>query len=144
MNRRMRPCLMALVAATILLGSAPGRAASVDLALVLAVDVSGSIDTERFNLQRNGYAAAFSNRFVIDAIAAGAHGAIMATFVEWSGPGPQHHKIGWRLIKDAGAAAGFGKAIAQPSRAYADWTSISGALDFARGLLDRSDFVADR
>jgi hypothetical protein len=144
MKRRMRCCLMALVAAAIPLGSAPGGAASVDLALVLAVDVSGSIDAERFNLQRNGYAAAFSNRSVADAITAGIHGAIMATFVEWSGPGHQQQTIGWTLIKDARSAADFGKAIAEASRAYADWTSISGAVDFAVGLLDRSDFVADR
>jgi uncharacterized protein DUF1194 len=144
MKRQMRSRLLALVIAMILLGAAPCRAESVDLALVLAVDVSGSIDTERFNIQRNGYAAAFGNRAVIDAIAAGVHGAIVATFVEWSGPDHQQQTIGWTLIKDASSAAGFGKAIAEASRAYADWTSISGAVDFAMGLLDHGDFAADR
>lgn len=142
---RRTPLLLTVLAAALSLTAAvPCRADTLDLALVLAVDVSGSIDTERFNIQRNGYAAAFSNRSVIDAIAGGAHGAIAVTFVEWSGPGHQQQMVGWTLVNDATSSAGFGKAIAQTGRAYSDWTSISGAIDFSTNLLQGSGFAAER
>ncbi|MDB5407304.1 MAG: hypothetical protein JWL84_2216 [Rhodospirillales bacterium] len=131
---------LAALAAT----SGPLRAEEVDIALVLAVDVSGSIDTERFNIQRDGYAAAFSNPQVLQAIATGSHGAIAVTFVEWSGPGHEEQTVGWTVIRDAGSSAGFGSAIKAAGRAYSDWTSISAALDFSVGLLRRSGYTADR
>jgi Protein of unknown function (DUF1194) len=143
-DMRRTPLLLIAIAAASCLGAVPCRAEAVDLALVLAVDVSGSIDTERFAVQRNGYAAAFDNASVIDAIATGTHGAIAVTFVEWSGPGHQQQMVGWTVVKDAASASEFGKAIGKAERIYSDWTSISGAIDFAAGLLRRSGFEADR
>jgi hypothetical protein len=125
-------------------GVAPLRAEDVDLALVLAVDVSGSIDTERFNIQRDGYAAAFTNPQVIEAIATGPHGAIAVTFVEWSGPNHEEQTVGWTVIRDPGSSAQFGNAIKSAGRAYSDWTSISAALDFSLALLRGSGHAADR
>ncbi len=122
----------------------PCRAESVDLALVLAVDVSGSIDSERFAIQRNGYAAAFDNESVINAILTGTHGAIAVTFVEWSGPGHQQQMIDWTLIKDATSSSEFAKAVGKTERIYSDWTSISGAIDFGMSLLRHSGFEAER
>src|SRR5271157_4072548 len=67
-------------------GWTPSRAAErVDLLLVLAADVSGSMDVSKFDLQRSGYAAAFSNSRVIEAIRTGPSGRIAVALVEWSG-----------------------------------------------------------
>jgi hypothetical protein len=136
----------AAILAVALLAATPSvvRADEVDMALVLAVDVSGSIDTERFNIQRDGYAAAFTNPQVLEAIATGPHGAIAVTFVEWSGPGHEEQTVGWTVIRDAGSSAEFGSAIKAAGRAYSDWTSISAALDFSTGLLRASSHAADR
>ncbi|HEX7970219.1 MAG TPA: DUF1194 domain-containing protein, partial [Stellaceae bacterium] len=114
----------------------PATARSVALALVLAVDVSGSVNTERFELQRRGYAEAFTSRDVIDAIAAGENHAIAVTLVEWSGSGHQRQMVGWTLLDNANAATAFGSAVAETPRAFSDWTSISGAVDYAVALFD--------
>ncbi|HYM02346.1 MAG TPA: DUF1194 domain-containing protein [Stellaceae bacterium] len=130
--------------------TAPARAeeatpsAAVDVALVLAVDVSGSVDNDRFELQRRGYAAAFTSRDVLDAIAAGENHAIAVTLVEWSGANHQRQVVGWTLVHDATSAQAFGSAIGEAPRVFSDWTSISGALDFAVGLLDDPGFVGAR
>ena len=140
----VRP-LAAIVIAAALIGARPAVATDrVDLVLILAVDVSGSVDTERFNIQRNGYASAFRDPSVIEAIAAGAHGAIAVTFVEWSGPGHQQQTIGWTLVRDRPSAAAFADALAGVDRVYADWTSISGAIDFAVRLLAGGAPAAER
>lgn len=141
--RRAVWTLAALVAAC--LGAAqPAVARDVDLALVLAVDVSGSVNTDRFELQRQGYAKAFMSREVIAAIGAGQHHAIAVTLVEWSGAGHQRQMIGWTLVQDAASAEAFGSAIAETPRAFADWTSISGAIDYAVKLFGESDATPQR
>ena len=118
--------------------AAPAAARPVDLALVLAVDVSGSVNNERFELQRRGYAEAFASREVMDAIAAGENHAIVVTLVEWSGAGHQRQMVGWTLVQDPASAESFGSAIAETSRAFSDWTSISGAIDYAVALFDEA------
>ena len=123
---------------------APAAARNVDLALVLAVDVSGSVNSERFELQRQGYAKAFSSREVMDAIAGGPNQTIAVTLVEWSGSSHQQQMIGWTFISDAASAAAFGSAIAETPRAFADWTSISGAIDFAVPLFNAVEIEATR
>jgi hypothetical protein len=114
----------------------PGVAAAekVDLALVLAVDVSESIDAERYNLQREGLAAAFASDAVINAVASGEYQRMAVTLVEWSGPSNQKQVIPWTLIRDAASARAFGSAIAESSRTFTDLTSISSAIDYSVGL----------
>ena len=141
MERRF---LLALALVAGLSASAPAWAERVDLALVLAVDVSGSVNPERYELQRQGYARAFASREVLDAIAGGRHQAILVTLVEWSGADHQQQTVGWSLIRDPASAARFGSAVAEAPRAFADWTSISGAIDFAVALLKRGDIDAER
>ena len=132
-----------IVAAAVLAVSIAAAAArTIDLALVLAVDVSGSVNAERFELQRQGYAKAFASREVIDAIAAGENRTIAVTLVEWSGATHQRQMVGWTIISDANSAIAFGSAISETPRAFADWTSISGALDFALALFDQVEGVA--
>src|SRR5690348_4468523 len=119
---RFKPVLASLL---LLLGL-PGAALAqkVDLALVLAVDVSASVDAKRYDLQRQGLAAAFASDAVIGAIASGEHQRIAVTVVEWSGPQNQKQVLPWTLVEDAASARAFGSAIAESPRAFADFTSI--------------------
>jgi len=71
----------------------------VDLLLVLAADVSRSIDTDKFKLQREGYTAAFNDARVVNVITSGLHRQIAVCFVEWSGASSQRLVIDWTLIK---------------------------------------------
>ncbi|MEA2905898.1 MAG: hypothetical protein QOI12_3285 [Alphaproteobacteria bacterium] len=133
------------LAVLVLVLAAPARAAEpVDLVLVLASDVSRSIDHPKFLLQRDGYAAAISNPQVLDAIKSGPHGKIAICFVEWSGFGAQKVVIDWTAIDGAGTARKFGDAVVEAPRSFADRTSISGGIDFAAAQLARSPFEAPR
>jgi hypothetical protein len=116
----------------------------VDLLLVLAVDVSRSIDQTKFMLQRDGYAAAVSNLGVLEAIRSGPHQRIALNFVEWSGFGAQKLVIDWAVVDGAGTARRFGDQIVEAPRSFADRTSISGGIEFASAQLERSPFRAPR
>jgi hypothetical protein len=80
--------------------SPPARAEQVDMLLVLAADVSRSIDDGEFNLQRKGYAQAMSDPRVLRAIVGGRHHAIALTFIEWSGASDQNVVVDWTVIRD--------------------------------------------
>jgi hypothetical protein len=110
----------------------PGRAdVPVDLELVLAVDISRSVDDVEAKLQRDGYIAAFTDRRVIEAIQGGALGAIAVSYVEWAGADYQHTAIDWFLVNDGESAGEFASKIAALPRVSMGWTSISGAIDHA-------------
>src|SRR5215475_14862364 len=105
---------------------------AVDLQLVLAVDASGSVDQQRFELQMQGYVAAFRDPRVLRAIQSGATQAIAVTMVQWTGPALQIQVLPWTLIKDAATAHAFADAIAAtPRQLFSGGTSISGAVDYA-------------
>jgi hypothetical protein len=141
---RLRRGVLALVA-LMLVGVAPARAAEqVDLVLVLAVDVSRSIDHPKFLLQRDGYAQAVSDPQVLDAIKSGPNGKIALAFVEWSGYGAQKLVIDWAAIDGAATARRFGDQIVEAPRSFADRTAIGGGIDFAVAQLARSPFEAPR
>jgi hypothetical protein len=129
---------MALVPVTV------PAAEQVDLLLILAADVSRSIDSAKFQLQREGYAAAISDPRVLDAIRSGRNGRIGLTFVEWSGVGAQRVVIDWTTISDAESAKGFGDRLLEAPRSFADRTSISGAIEFAMGQFARAPYDAPR
>jgi len=136
--------LSAIVAVTFLL-NAPARAAeTVDLLLVLAADVSRSVDAPKFQLQREGYAAAISDPRVVDAIRSGPSGKIAICFVEWSGIGAQKVVIDWSIVKDGASARQFGDQLLEIPRSFADRTSISGGIEFAVAQLDRAPFESGR
>lgn len=103
----------------------------VDLELVLAVDVSGSVNTERYQAQKQGYIAAFNNTLIHDSIANGAIGSIAVTYMEWSGSGEQSQQVGWTEISSAVESTAFADAIAATTRAYSDLTGIAGAIDWS-------------
>lgn len=119
-------------------------AEDVDLLLVLAADVSRSVDQPKFQLQREGYAAAISNPRVLDAIASGRNRRIAVCFVEWSGMGNQKLVIDWTVISGPGSARAFGDQLVEVPRSFADRTSISGGIEFSMMQLARSPYSANR
>ena len=111
-------------------------APQVDLALVLAVDASGSVSEQRFELQKQGYAAAFRDPPVLNRIRAGGTQSIAVTMFQWTGPRLQIQVVPWAVIKDEASANAFAAAIeAAPRQLFGGGTSISGAIDYARVLL---------
>ncbi|HEY5866105.1 MAG TPA: DUF1194 domain-containing protein [Candidatus Tectomicrobia bacterium] len=147
---RLSPVLyaMRLVAALLLAGNICASAfaqTAVDLQLVLAVDASGSVDQRRFELQMQGYVAAFRDPRVLQAIQAGVTQAIAVTMVQWTGPALQIQVLPWTLIHDAATAHAFAAAImATPRRLFSGGTSISGVIDYAVPLLQESPFKGTR
>src|SRR5262245_19260740 len=107
MTRSVR-AIFALVALFAVLATPVRAAEEVDLLLVLASDVSRSVDSRKFQLQREGYAAALSNPRVIEAIRSGPHGRIAICFVEWSGANSLKLVIDWTVVGDAPAARKIG------------------------------------
>jgi hypothetical protein len=140
--RRVRFLLAVL--ATIVFVSPAIAAEQVDLLLVLASDVSRSVDAAKFKLQRDGYVAAISNPRVIEAIKSGPHGRIAICFIEWSGVGAQKVVIDWTVIDGTKAAQDFASQLDEAQRSFADRTSISGGIDFAMAQLEHAPFEAAR
>lgn len=117
----------------------------VDLQLVLAVDASGSVDQRRFELQKQGYAAAFRDPRVLAAVRAGMAQAIAVTMIQWTGPRLQIRVVPWMVVRDAETAEALAAAIDNaPRRLFGGGTSISGAIDYARLMLLQSPFAATR
>ena len=114
---------------------------TVDLQLVLAVDASGSVNHTRFDLQKQGYAAAFRNPRVLSAIRSGLTQSIAVTMVQWTGPALQMQAVPWTLIKDQATANAFADAIeAAPRELFSGGTSISGIIDHAQTLFPESGY----
>ncbi|MGA2412533.1 MAG: DUF1194 domain-containing protein [Candidatus Binataceae bacterium] len=112
--------------------------------LVLAADVSRSVDSGKFQLQRDGYAAAISDPRVLEAIRSGRNGRIGVSFIEWSGAASQRILIDWTGIGNAEEAKGFGDHLLEAPRSFADRTSISSAIDFSMGQLAKAPFDSER
>ncbi len=140
----MRPTgLLSLLCAVVLLaGAAAAKAQTpVDLQLVLAMDASGSISDSRFELQRQGYSAAFRHPRVLQAIRSGMHGAIAVTMTQWTGPALQVHAVPWTLLKDRDSLLAFASAIDKaPRELFSGGTSISGAIDHAMKLFPAAPY----
>jgi hypothetical protein len=112
----------------------------VDVQLVLAVDVSYSMDPEEQALQREGYMAAITSREFMLAIKEGMHGKVAMTYFEWAGV---HHRqiiVPWRLIDGPESADAFAADIARARYTRASRTSISGALEFGSLLFNGSGY----
>jgi hypothetical protein len=127
----MRPAFAALTLLALLAFGGETRAQNTDLLLVLAADVSRSIDEGEFELQRKGYAVALSDPRVLAAIRSGSNGTIAICFVEWSGAGEQTVVVDWTVIRDEEDAGGLSATILAAPRSFMGRTSISGAIDFA-------------
>ena len=138
---RRRSLLATLATSPALAQPAPDP---VDVLLVLAVDVSRSIDEDEARLQREGYRNAVSDPRVVDAIRRGMIGAIGLAYVEWAGFEFQRLVLPWTRIASQADADGWSSALAEAPRTSLSWTSISGGIDFSRRALDDAPFEATR
>jgi uncharacterized protein DUF1194 len=112
----------------------------VDVELVIAVDVSYSMDPDEQALQREGYILALTSKEFLQALRQGANGKIAITYFEWAGQFDQKVIIPWRLIDGPEAADAVAAEIARAPYRRASRTSISGALRFAKPLFDESGY----
>src|SRR3954462_5552251 len=110
----------------------------VDLALVLAVDVSGSMESEEQELQRQGFVEAFRSPEVQDAIRKGFLGRIAVEYVEWAGAAYQEVVVPWTVISQPAEALGFAARFAQTPPRRMGYTSFSGAIYFSLRQLRES------
>jgi len=116
------------------------NAIPVDVELVLAVDVSYSMDPEEQALQREGYITGITSREFLSALRGGMHGKIAVTYFEWAGPYDQKIVVPWRMIDSPEGADAFANEIARAPYRRASRTSISSALNFAKPLFDGSGY----
>ncbi len=116
----------------------------VDVLLVLAVDVSRSVDEDEARLQREGYRNAVSDPVVVEAIRGGMIGAVGIAYVEWAGAEYQRLVLPWTRISTPADAFAWATRLDEAPRASLSWTSISGALDFSARVLAEAPFEAAR
>src|SRR5450830_1009945 len=116
------------------------NAVAVDVELVIAVDVSYSMDPEEQALQREGYVMALTSREFLRALREGVNGKIAVIYIEWAGQSDQKIIMPWRLIDGPEAADAVAAEIARAPYRRASRTSISGALHFAKPLFDNSGY----
>jgi hypothetical protein len=148
MAGRFTAQVSALLLAIVAMVAAPAPATAqvaVDLQLVLAVDVSGSVSDERFRLQRNGYAEAFRNWRVLEAVRSGSARAIAVTMTQWTGPSQQQVVVVWTVVRDEASMLALADAIERTTRQlYGGGTSISGAIEHAMTLFPAPGFAGGR
>src|SRR5579863_6149430 len=139
-------CCGSIAALLALCSSAPAAPQEVDLKLVLAVDVSGSIDSDEFRLEREGTADAFAESEVVKAIQTGSLGRIAVAMLDFSSPQFDKVVIDWTVIKDKASAMAFADTIRNTPRSPGRRTSVSSALELGSLLLESSekDIVATR
>src|SRR5918992_2055504 len=140
----MRQAALVLAAMLALAAAPPGANADeeVDLALVIAVDISFSMDPEEQALQREGFVEAFRSPVVHDAIRKGTLGRIAVIYAEWAANFEQKIIVPWTVIDNPESAMAFaGLLAAQPTR-RGPRTSVSGAIDFGVKLLGQSGVEA--
>lgn len=133
--------LLALFAAR---GATAEGEVAVDLELVLAVDVSGSIDPSEALLQREGYIQALTSPEVIQAVTGGPLGRIAVSYVEWAGAGHVRLVAGWQVIDGLASAELMADQLADAAIMSGQRTSISGAISFALPLFRDNGFVGTR
>ncbi|SFJ03097.1 DUF1194 domain-containing protein [Albimonas pacifica] len=139
---RLAPVLLLLALAALAPrgAQAQGTIAEVDVELVLAVDISRSMDLEELRIQRDGYVAALRDGEVIRAIEGGLLGRIAVRYFEWAGPGRRGIDSGWRLLDGPASAHAFADGLAEGRISAAVGTSISGAIDFALAAFEGNGF----
>ena len=119
-------------------------ATPVDLQLVMAVDVSRSIDEVEAELQRRGYIEAMTNERVIDAILSGENKGIGVCYVEWAGTHYQQTVIDWMAIDGAQSARRFSERLAEAPRTSQSWTAVGQGLAYSAKRFENAPFTAKR
>jgi hypothetical protein len=115
-------------------------AAAVDVQLILAVDVSYSMDMDELAIQREGYAQAIVSKDFLQALKTGPSGRVAVTYFEWAASGDQKIIIPWRVIDGPESADAVAAEILKTPIRRASRTSISGAIYFAMPLFDESPY----
>ncbi len=145
MHRRW---VLLAISALLALGAAPPPRADmpqrVDLELVIAVDVSGSVDPEEAALQRDGYMKALVDPRILQAIQGGERKMIAVTYIEWAGYTYQRLVVDWAVIRDKASAENFVAKLAAQPISIERWTSISGGIEFAMKRFAVSGFKGTR
>ncbi len=147
----MRPRIRTLVAPLAALALASGLAAAqappptlVDLELSLLVDVSGSVSTGEFNLQKQGYVNAFNDASLWDRIQAGRHGRIAVNYIYWSSATNQQLAVDWMLIDSYASSQMFAGMIDGTTRPFSGGTEPGAAISYATPLFFSNMFQGDR
>ena len=122
---------------------APGSI-GVDVELVMAVDISYSMDFDELKLQREGYVEAIASQEFLNALKQGMHGKVAVTLVEWAGVNDQRIVLPWRLIDGPASAQAVAAELAAAPVRRAFRTSISGALLFSAPLFEGNGFTGIR
>lgn len=144
---RWAVALIALLLAIILLVHVKARAQTpqhVSVAIVLAADVSASINEDRFKIQRDGYAAALQHWRVHQAIEGTSRRSIAVTLVEWSGPNEQRVVVPWMVIASEADGERFAALLGAEGRSFSGQTGVAAALAFAQLQFETLPFRADR
>jgi hypothetical protein len=136
-------CLAALAVLPVR-AAAPTDNRVVDLQLVLAVDISGSMEFREQEVQRDGYVRAFRDPEVLRAITSGPYGRIAVTYVRWAGIFSQETAVPWTIIGSKAEADRFADAIRRVPLYTAPRTSISGALNYSFSAFTQSGVDSDR
>src|ERR1700759_4550432 len=113
---------------------------AVDVQLILAVDVSYSMDMDELAIQREGYAQAIVSKDFLAALKTGPHGKVAVTYFEWAASSDQKIIIPWRVIDGPESADAVSAEILKTPIRRASRTSISGAIYFAMPLFDESPY----
>jgi hypothetical protein len=142
MRRTIR--LLLAIILTVGAGGAARATDDVDLLLVLTADVSRSLDEGKFRLQRDGYAAAFTDSRVINAAISGPNGRIAVAFIEWAGYEESQVVIDWTVIANAADGRRLSERLIEAPRPFYGRTSISTGIDAALASLARAPFKAER
>jgi len=132
--------VFALLAAPLM----PAMAEEVDLQLLLAIDVSGSVDNDEAKLQRQGYIDAFADERILRAIGSGPKGRIAVAYYEWSDSVYQRLVVDWTVISDRASAEAFTAKLKEARISIATRTSISGALQYGMAMFARSPHTSTR
>ena len=141
---KRRTALLGSLAAATAASTATRAETPVDLQLVLAVDVSRSIDEVEAELQRRGYVEALTNDRVIDAILSGENRRIAVCYTEWAGTHYQVVVLDWAVIDSPSAARRFADKLAEAPRQSQSWTAVGAGLAHAGQRFDNSGFVSKR
>jgi hypothetical protein len=125
----------AVLAAVTLFGPSSARSQEIDAALVMAIDVSGSVNTDRFELQRRGVAQTIASPEFIEAVSRGRHHAVAIAVFEWSGVGEHEVVVPWTILRTAEEAGAVASRVLGAPRAFSASTAVGEAIYFAVGLL---------
>ena len=142
MKLSFRRSLIRLAVVSAMMLGTTASAAPVAMELILALDVSGSVSTAEWNLQRDGYVSAFLDPNLQDLIAG--KGGIAVTLMQWSGAAQQSQTIGWTLVSNSATAIAFANQVAAMTRPYSGTTGIGSAINFAVPLFSGNGFEGER